>query len=270
VIPCYQIVLSLLIPNQIRLAAIEQLRSEAGMKRTLVITLLTLTGAMAAYFLVSAVAPPVSIQRTNTADRLDLSGLSVATFAGGCFWCVEAAFQDAPGVREAISGFSGGDIENPSYEQVAYGLTKHTEAVQVYYDPTQITYDGLLQVLWRTADPTDTDGQFSDRGSQYRPAIFYHNEEQRQVALKSREEVSKSGPYDKPVNIEVVAYKSFYPAETYHQDYYKKNPLRYRFYTIGSGRAGFQLDTWGRDLEVDFTKYQPKKKPDLAPLAKAM
>ena len=240
------------------------------MKRALVITLLTLTGAMAAYFSVSAVAPPTSIHKTNMAERQDLSGLSVATFAGGCFWCVEAAFQDAPGVREAISGFSGGDTENPSYEQVAYGLTKHTEAVQVYYDPTQITYEGLLQVLWRTADPTDTDGQFSDRGRQYRPAIFYHNEEQRQVALKSREEVSKSGPYDKPVNIEIVAYKSFYPAEAYHQDYYKKNPLRNRFYTIGSGRAGFQLDTWGDDLEVDFTKYQPKKKTDLAPLAKAM
>jgi peptide methionine sulfoxide reductase msrA/msrB len=240
------------------------------MKRTLVVSLLVLAGAAATYFAVSARTVPPTTQHTSPIDKLDKSGLAVATFAGGCFWCVEAAFQEVPGVREVYSGYSGGDFDKPTYKLVAYGLTNHTEAVQVYFDAKKITYEGLLQVLWRTADPTDTRGQFSDRGRQYRPAIFYHNDEQRQAAIRSRDELAKSGPFVKPIKIEIAPFKGFYVAEDYHQDYYKKNPLRYQFYTIGSGRAGFQLDTWGDDLEVDFTKYKPNKKPGLAPLANAM
>ena len=240
------------------------------MKRTLAVTLLALAGAAAAYFMVAAQTEPHARENADLIESFDKEGLAVATFAGGCFWCVEAAFQEAPGVREAFSGYSGGEFDKPTYELVAYGLTNHTEAVQVYYDPEKITYEGLLQVLWRTADPTDTAGQFSDRGRQYRPAIFYHNDEQRQAAIRSRDELAKNGPFDKPIKIEISPFKGFYVAEGYHQDYYKKNPLRYRFYTIGSGRAGFQLDTWGEDLDVDFSKYKPSKKPDMAPLANAM
>ena len=191
----------------------------------------------------------------------DLSDLSVATFAGGCFWCVEAAFEAAPGVREAISGFSGGKLENPTYKQVSYGLTKHTEAVQVYYDPKIITYEGLLQVLWRTADATDSKGQFSDRGSHYRPAIFYHDEKQKRAATRARDKLAESGRFEKPITIEIVPFKAFYKAEGYHQDYYLKKPCRYQLYTVGSGRAGFQEEVWGDDLTVDFSKYRPRR-PD--------
>lgn len=194
----------------------------------------------------------------------DVSGLSVATFAGGCFWCVEAAFEAVPGVRQAISGFSGGDLANPTYKQVSYGLTKHTEAVQVYYDPNIITYEGLLQVLWRTADPTDSKGQFSDRGNHYRPAIFYHDEEQKRTAIRARDELAKSGPLKKPITIEIVAFKAFYRAEKRHQDYYLENPCHYQLYTVGSGRAGFQEEVWDEELTVDFSKYRPPQteRPD--------
>ena len=228
------------------------------MKRIAAISVVTVLAGLALYSITTNVGvpgPTKAVQAKRSA--VDLAGLSVATFAGGCFWCVEAAFEGAPGVREAISGFSGGNIENPTYEQVAYGLTEHTEAVQVYYDPDVITYEGLLQVLWRTADPTDPDGQFSDRGRQYRPAIFYHDLEQKRTAVRAREALERSMRYPDPVTIEITQFKSFYPAQESHQDYYKKNPLRYRFYTIGSGRAGFREETWGDELAIDFTKFRP-------------
>jgi peptide methionine sulfoxide reductase msrA/msrB len=218
------------------------------------------------YSVTSAVDIPSSICTIGAKDDAirkkkprDVSGLSVATFAGGCFWCVEAAFEAAPGVREVISGFSGGERANPTYRQVSHGLTKHTEAVQVYYDPKIITYEGLLQVLWRTADPTDSKGQFSDRGRHYRPAIFYHDEDQERTAIRAREELANSGRFEEPITIEIVAFKAFYPAEQYHQDYYLKNPCRYQLYTVGSGRAGFQEEVWGDELIVDFSKYRPRQ-----------
>jgi peptide methionine sulfoxide reductase msrA/msrB len=190
----------------------------------------------------------------QAAERVDLSGLSVATLAGGCFWCVEAAFEKVPGVKLVVSGYSGGDIANPTYKQVSGGKTKHTEVVQIHYDPAVISYAGLLQVLWRTADPTDSDGQYYDRGSQYRPAIFYHTKAQREVALRARDELERTGPFKKPITIEISPFKSFYRAEEYHQDYYKKNPIHYRLYTIGSGRIEFHEETWGDKLEIDFSK----------------
>lgn len=181
--------------------------------------------------------------------------LEVATFAGGCFWCVEAGFEKVPGVAEAVSGYSGGDVENPSYQQVSAGGTGHTEAVQVYYDPAVVSYAGLLQALWRMMDPTDDQGQFVDRGTQYRPAIFYHDAEQKRIALASRKALAESGRYPKPVTIEIVAFEKFHRAEEYHQDYYKKNPIRYNVYTFNSGRYQFVDKHWGDEREVDFTRF---------------
>lgn len=182
--------------------------------------------------------------------------LSVATFAGGCFWCVEAAFEKVPGVVAAVSGYSGGDEDNPTYEQVSAGRTGHTEAVQVHYDPSVISYTGLLQALWRMMDPTDSAGQFVDRGRQYRPAIFYHDDTQRRIAERSRDALQASGRYEDPVTIEIVPFERFHLAEDYHQDYYKKNPVRYRIYTFRSGRYQFIDAVWGDEREVDFTQYR--------------
>ncbi|WP_028572998.1 peptide-methionine (R)-S-oxide reductase MsrB [Desulfonatronum lacustre] len=184
--------------------------------------------------------------------------LALATFAGGCFWCVEEAFEKVPGVVEAVSGYSGGEEKNPTYKEVAGGRTGHTEVVQVYYDPTVITYEGLLQALWRTANPTDAEGQYVDRGRQYRPAIFYHDQEQKLAAEASVKALEESGRYAAPVVIEIVPFKVFYEAEEYHQDYSKKNPLRYKYYTFNSGRYQFIESVWGEDMEVDYSRYRPQ------------
>ncbi|NQV60226.1 MAG: peptide-methionine (R)-S-oxide reductase MsrB [Alphaproteobacteria bacterium] len=205
---------------------------------------------------------------TKKADAL--AGFSVATFAGGCFWCVESGFEKVPGVREAISGYTGGDEPNPTYKQVSGGRTGHTEAVQVYYDPKKITYEGLLASYWRIFDPTDGTGSFYDRGTQYRPGIFYSSEAQRQQAEKSRADLDASGRFDKPIAVEITKFKSFYKAEDYHQDYYKKNPIRYNFYTNGSGRTQFVEETWGKDLKVDYSKYRGTMDTSEAAPAKTM
>lgn len=193
---------------------------------------------------------------TRSAYAPDKPGLAVATFAGGCFWCVEAGFEKIPGVVEAVSGYSGGKESNPNYNQVAGGKTGHTEAVQVYYDPQKITYEGLLAGFWRFMDPTDANGQFVDRGKQYRPAIFYHNAEQQRLAEASRQALAESGRYDDPVVIKIQPLKSFFDAEDYHQDYYKKNPIRYKLYTFNSGRYQFIDEVWGEDQKVDFSRFQ--------------
>ncbi|MEX2475788.1 peptide-methionine (R)-S-oxide reductase MsrB [Marinobacter sp.] len=208
-----------------------------------------------------AVAGVQVFASSDTGSRYapDDPGLAVATFAGGCFWCVEAAYEEnVPGVAEAVSGYSGGEQKDPTYEQVAGGRTSHTEAVQVYYDPQEITYEGLLQALWRTANPTDVNGQYVDRGEQYRPAIFYHNEAQRRAAEASVKALEASGRYDDPVAIEIVPFESFYDAEEYHQDYYNKNPLRYKFYTHNSGRYQFIEKVWGDDQDVDYSQFRPQ------------
>lgn len=182
--------------------------------------------------------------------------LEVATFAGGCFWCVEAAFEKVPGVAEAVSGYSGGQVADPSYEQVSSGTTGHTEAVQVYYDPDVVSYAGLLQALWRTADPTDPEGQYVDRGRQYRPAIFHHDARQKRMATRARAALDASGRYDAPVTIEIVPFEAFYRAEEYHQDYYRKKPVRYKFYTFNSGRYQFVDRHWPDRHEVDYTRFR--------------
>ncbi|WP_265013624.1 peptide-methionine (S)-S-oxide reductase MsrA [Marinobacter zhanjiangensis] len=184
--------------------------------------------------------------------------LAVATFAGGCFWCVEAGFEKIPGVVEAVSGYAGGTEPSPTYEQVASGQTSHTEAVQVYYDPDKMTYEGLLEGFWRFMDPTDADGQFVDRGQQYRPAIFYHNEEQKRAAEASKQALAESGRYDDPVVIEITELDQFYDAEKYHQDYYKKNPIRYKVYTFNSGRFQFIDEYWTEEeQDLDFSQFRP-------------
>jgi peptide methionine sulfoxide reductase msrA/msrB len=170
-----------------------------------------------------------------------------ATFAGGCFWCLEADFEKIPGVVDAVSGYTGGTVENPTYEQVCSGKTGHVEAVQVHYNPAKVTYDELLDFFWKHIDPTDGGGQFVDRGSQYRSAIFYHDEEQRRLAEKSREDLRKSGLFQAPVVTEIRKLERFYPAEDYHQDYYKKCALRYRGYRSVSGRDQFLTKTWQND-----------------------
>jgi peptide methionine sulfoxide reductase msrA/msrB len=180
----------------------------------------------------------------NFQDRAS-GGLEKATFAGGCFWCMETAFEKLQGVPEVVSGYTGGNRPNPSYEEVSEGGTGHVEAVQVIYDPTTIDYEELLDVFWRQIDPTDPEGQFADRGRQYRTAVFYHSEEQRRLAIKSKDDLQKSGIYKKPVVTEILPASEFYRAEEYHQDYYKKNPVRYNLYRLNSGRDRFLKTIWG-------------------------
>ncbi len=188
-------------------------------------------------------------EEKSTLMKTESKGYKTATFAGGCFWCVESDFEKVDGVIEVISGYTGGEEPNPTYKQVASGGTSHTEAVQITYDPDKITYKELLDVLWRHMDPTDAGGQFVDRGSQYRPAIFYHDEEQKRIAEESRAELQKSGRFSKPIATEIVSLTKFYPAEEYHQDYYSKNPLRYKMYRYGSGRDQFLKSKWGDEAK---------------------
>ena len=175
--------------------------------------------------------------------------LETATFAGGCFWCTESDFERADGVVEVISGYTGGHEGNPTYKEVSSGRTGHVEAVQVIYDPAKVTYDELLEVFWRHVDPTDTGGQFVDRGPQYRTAIFYHNEEQRRMAERSKEKLDKSGRFRQPIVTEIIRLSKFYRAEDYHQDFYKKSPARYESYRDFSGRDQFIEKAWGDQRE---------------------
>jgi methionine-S-sulfoxide reductase len=168
----------------------------------------------------------------------------VATFAGGCFWCMVKPFDQWPGVISVISGYTGGELPNPTYEQVCSDTTGHYEAVQITFDPKIISYKEILEVFWQQIDPTDTGGQFGDRGSSYQTAIFYHSEEQKQQAEASKKELEQNGPFSSPIVTPILQAKPFYPAEAYHQDYYKKNPSHYQRYNVGSGRAGFIERHW--------------------------
>lgn len=166
-----------------------------------------------------------------------------ATFAGGCFWCMEPPFDELNGVISTTSGYIGGKTKNPTYEQVSTGNTGHTEALQIVYDPKKITYDKLLEVFWRNIDPLASDGQFCDLGSQYRSGIFYHDANQKSAAEKSKKAVQAR--FKQPIATEITVATAFYPAEDYHQDYYKKNPVRYKLYSHGCGRAQRLEEVWG-------------------------
>jgi peptide methionine sulfoxide reductase msrA/msrB len=175
---------------------------------------------------------------------------ATATFAGGCFWCVEADFEKIDGVIEAVSGYAGGQEEAPSYKQVSSGQTGHVEAVRVIYDRQKVRYEKLLDVFWKHIDPTDPGGQFVDRGSQYRTVIFYQGEEERLLAEKTKKQLEESGLFSKPIVTELIPLPKFYKAEAYHQDYYKKNPIRYRYYRHRSGRDQFLEKVWGTSTKA--------------------
>jgi peptide methionine sulfoxide reductase msrA/msrB len=186
------------------------------------------------------------------------ASVAVATFAGGCFWCVEAGFDKVPGVLRTVSGYTGSNLANPTYEQVSSGVTGHLESVEVYYDPNRIRYEGLLAAFWHMIDPTDGGGQFVDRGGQYTTAIFYHDDTQRLAAQRSREALAASARYTSPIVTVIRAATAFYPAEDYHQDFHTKSPLRYTYYRHRSGRDQYLEKTWGKELTVDFKEYQPQ------------
>lgn len=169
-----------------------------------------------------------------------------AIFAGGCFWCVEEAFDPVPGVVSTTSGYTGGRTKNPTYEQVTTGTTGHTEAVLVEYDPGKVTYQKLVDVFWRNIDPTQRDGQFCDHGSSYRSAIFYSDDEQRRIAETSKAALLKNKPFRGEIVTEITKASAFYPAEGYHQDYYQRNPIRYKFYKTGCGREARLKQLWGQ------------------------
>jgi len=172
-----------------------------------------------------------------------------ATFAGGCFWCIEEAFEKIDGVIEAVSGYTGGHVENPTYRDVSSGYTGHFEAVEVTFDPLKVSYEDLLNVFWQNIDPTDDGGQFVDRGSQYHTAIFYHNETQKRLAEESRNRLINSGRFDKPIVTQILKAKKFYKAEDYHQDYYKKDKFNYKMYKLNSGRMAYKNKVWKNDEE---------------------
>ncbi len=174
-------------------------------------------------------------------------GIEKATFAGGCFWCMEPPFDQLDGVISTTSGYAGGDEANPTYKEVASGRTGHTEVIQIEYDSAKVDYRQLLDLFWRNIDPTAVDRQFVDVGKQYRSEIFYHNDEQRALAQASRDALAASGVFDKPIVTEITALKKFYKAEEYHQDFYQKNPVRYKFYRYNSGRDDYLKKKWGDD-----------------------
>ncbi len=205
------------------------------------LTIIYLIGFLALGFLSTTYA-----NGAETGSGVSENKLEKATFAGGCFWCMEPPFDKLDGVISTTSGYCGGKEKNPTYKQVSAGETGHAEAVEILYDPSRISYAELLDVFWRNVDPTQKDGQFADTGAQYRTAIFYHNEEQRRLAETSKKELANSGKFNKEIVTEIVAATPFYRAEEYHQDYYKKNPLRYKFYRHGSGRDDYLVRKWGK------------------------
>jgi peptide methionine sulfoxide reductase msrA/msrB len=219
------------------------------------------------YFLIISTAVLVVILGILNAG--DKNHYQKATFAGGCFWCIEAPFEKVDGVVEAVSGYTGGEKENPTYQEVGSGRTGHLESVQIKFDPEKITYKELLDVYWRQFDPTDAGGSFVDQGHQYTSAIFYHNEEQKRLADESKKKLEESGVFSKPIVTPIRPAETFYPAEEYHQDYYKKNPENYKRYRSGSGRDQFIEKVWGKKYSMNKKRNKPSEeelKKKLTPL----
>ena len=190
---------------------------------------------------------------------LSKNNYSKATFAGGCFWCMEHPFEKLEGVIDVVSGYTGGHKENPTYKEVSSGETRHLEAVQIIYDESKTTYSKLLDVFWRQIDPTDLGGQFVDRGNQYTTAIFYHSEEQKTLAEKSKDKLEKSGRYEKPITTKILKASKFYKAEDYHQNYYKNNPIRYKYYRFNSGRDRYLKKIWKDEMKSESQKDHHQK-----------
>jgi peptide methionine sulfoxide reductase msrA/msrB len=216
---------------------------------------------------VDAAADPSPASRTAPGSAADApaKGQELATFAGGCFWCVEVPFEKLPGVSAVISGYTGGHQVDPTYREVCDGGTGHTESVQIHFDPEKIRYEDLLQVFWRQINPTDAGGQFVDRGSQYRSEIFFHSPEQEAKAIEARDALAASGRFDAPIVTKITPATRFYPAEDYHQNFYLKDPDRYYSYRKGSGRDPYLDRVWGADRKVDLgakTFFENYRKPD--------
>lgn len=184
------------------------------------------------------------------------SKMEKATFAGGCFWCMESPFEELNGVTEVIAGYTGGHKENPTYEEVTSGKTGHLEAVQITFDPSIITYSELLDVFWRQINPTDIRGQFADRGEHYKTAIFYHNDVQKRLTEESKEKLQASGKFQVDIVTEIIPASKFYVAEDYHQDYYQKSPIRYKIYRAGSGRDAYLKSTWEDTTNNNDSKFE--------------
>lgn len=184
------------------------------------------------------------------------SKMEKATFAGGCFWCMESPFEELNGVTEVIAGYTGGHKENPTYEEVTSGKTGHLEAVQISFDPSIITYSELLDVFWRQINPTDIRGQFADRGEHYKTAIFYHNDVQKRLTEESKEKLQASGKFQVDIVTEIIPASKFYVAEDYHQDYYQKSPIRYKLYRAGSGRDAYLKSTWEDTTNNNDSKFE--------------
>ena len=184
--------------------------------------------------------------------RMDTNRNELATFAGGCFWCMVSPFDEMPSINKVVSGYTGGHTENPFYEQVCSQETGHYEAVQINFDPEQISYEQILEIYWQQIDPTDPGGQFLDRGETYQTAIFYHNEEQKKKAEESKNLLAQSGRFDKPIVTRILPAGPFYPAEEYHQDYGKKNPLHYKQYRLASGRDAYIKKHWKQEEKKNF------------------
>jgi len=207
-----------------------------------------------------AIADPVEADEVGnpllTSEVAD-GVLRTATFSGGCFWCMEQPIEGVEGVESVVAGFTGGVVENPTYQRVLRGDTGHYESVQITYDPDKISYEELLDIYWRQINPTDDGGQFADRGQHYRTVIFYHDESQRVSAEESRRLLEESGKFDKPIVTQILPAKPFYMAEAYHQDYYKTNPDRYNAYKSGSGRARFLKENWPEGSTMDNAYQKP-------------
>ena len=224
--------------------------------RNLIIAIITIGVVLVGYHQVR------SMDQTNDKNMSAPPATTrTAVFAGGCFWCTESDFEKLDGVVEAISGYTGGKEINPTYKQVSAGSTGHVEAIKVVYDPEKITYTELLDVFWRHVNPTDDGGQFVDRGAQYGSAIFYASDEERREAEISKKNLAASGRFDQPIVTPILPLDTFYPAEDYHQDYYKTNPIRYKWYRSGSGRDQFLEKTWSKDLPEQEMKTMPAAMP---------
>ena len=199
-------------------------------------------------------------QKKKMTMKDELLNFKKATFAGGCFWCMEHPFEKLNGVKKVVSGYAGGTKKNPSYQEVSSGITGHIESIQITFDPSKIDYSELLDVFWKQIDPTDVKGSFVDRGPQYRSAIFYHERDQKILAEKSKNVLDKSVRYDNPIVTEVIKFSEFWPAEEYHQDYYKKHPIKYKLYRASSGRDRYLKKIWGTEFNARTRRKKPSDK----------